>query len=95
MSCMELGTAVKRKLNIVVVVMDNRKFGSIWQHQRNRFGERYFATDIEVPDFVKYAEAFGAKGIYVNERSELRKSFEEALSAETPVIIDVKSSHEY
>jgi acetolactate synthase-1/2/3 large subunit len=95
MAPMELGTAVKYKLNVVVVVLHNNVLGSIWRHQNRRFPGRTYATELYCPDFVKYAESFGAEGVYVNKLAELRKAVDEALNSKSPVIIDVNSDHSW
>lgn len=95
MAPMELGTAVKYGLNIVVVVLHNKVLGSIWRHQQRRFLGRNYATELYCPDFVKYAESFGALGFYVNERAELKNAINKSLSSKVPVIIDVNSDHRW
>ncbi len=93
MAPMELGTAVKHDLNVVVVILHNKVLGSIWRHQQRRFPGRNYATELYCPDFVKYAESFGAEGIYVNERAELKNAIEKGLNSNTPVIIDVNADY--
>ena len=95
MAPMELGTAVKYKLNIMVVVLHNNVLGSIWRHQNRRFPGRNYATELYCPDFVKYAESFGAEGLYVSKRAELKKAVDEGLNSKLPVIIDVNSDHSW
>jgi acetolactate synthase-1/2/3 large subunit len=94
MSPMELGTAVKYDLNILIIIMHNTVSGSIWRHQQRRFG-RTFATELFCPDFIEYAESFGAKGINVNEINELNNAINEGLSSKTPFIISVNSDHQW
>jgi acetolactate synthase-1/2/3 large subunit len=94
MAPMELGTAVKYDLNILIIIMHNAVSGSIWRHQQRRFGRTY-ATDLFCPDFIRYAESFGAKGINVNEISELNNAINKGLSSKTPFIISINSDHKW
>jgi acetolactate synthase-1/2/3 large subunit len=59
MAAAELATAVRHRLPIVVVVLDNGLLGTIRMHQERRFPGRTFATDLANPDFVALAESFG------------------------------------
>jgi acetolactate synthase-1/2/3 large subunit len=93
MAPMELGTAVKYGLDVVIVIMHNNVLGSIWRHQNRLFPGRNYATELYCPDFVKYAESFGAEGIRVNKRTELKKAIKEGLKSKVPTIIDVNSDH--
>jgi len=95
MAPMELGTAVKYDLNILVVIMHNTVSGSIWRHQQRRFPGRAFATELLCPDFIRYAESFGAKGINVNEINELNNAINKGLSSKTPFIISINSDYQW
>jgi hypothetical protein len=65
MTGQEIATAVQYGINVVVVVVDNGTYGTIRMHQETHYpgAARTIATDLKNPDFVKYAEAFGAFGI--------------------------------
>lgn len=95
MAPMELGTAVKYGLNVVVVILHNSVLGSIWRHQNRRFPGRNYATELYCPDFVRYAESFGAEGIYVSKRAELKKAINDGLNSKVPVVIDVNADHRW
>lgn len=85
----ELATAVQYGLNVVTVVVDNGAYGTIRMHQEGQYPGRVIGTDLKNPDFVKYAEAFGAFGV----RCERTEDFPAALQAardaakERPAII--------
>jgi len=72
-----MATAVQHGLNPVVIVVDNSTYGTIRMHQEGHYpgAERVIATDLKNPDFVKWAEAFGAFGI----RCETTEDFAGAL----------------
>ena len=64
MNCNEFATAVKNKIPIIVIVMNNNALGMVRQWQSLFYEERYSETTLDRPtDFVKLAEAFGANGI--------------------------------
>ena len=89
MNCQELVTAVKNKLPIVVVVMNNNVLGMVRQWQTLFFDGRYSETTLDRPtDLIKLAEAFGAKGYSVSNRSELKPVLEKALESKEPVLIN-------
>ncbi len=90
MSGVELATAVRYKLPIVIVVINNESYGSIRMHQDRRYPGRDFATDLVNPDFVAFAKSFGAHGELVRTTSDFRSAFERALDAKLPTMIEVR-----
>src|SRR5207248_6292939 len=84
----ELATAVQAGANVVIIVCNDRGYGAMRMHQRRRFG-RLIASDLETPDFVGVAEAFGLRGIRVGSGYELPSALAEALGETRPVLIDV------
>ncbi len=89
MNMNELATAARNHLPIIEVVMDNRVLGMVRQWQHLFYGERYSATVLDDSvDFVKLAEALGAKGIRVSKKEELPAAVAEALAADGPVLLD-------
>jgi acetolactate synthase-1/2/3 large subunit len=95
MAPMELGTAVKYNLGILIVIMNNGVSGSIWRHQQRRFPGRVFATELFCPDFVEYARSFGADGIFVNEFDELSDAINMGLDVSVPFIIQINSDYQW
>ncbi|MBI4318197.1 MAG: thiamine pyrophosphate-binding protein [Chloroflexi bacterium] len=88
MASADFVTAVEHRLHVVYILLDDRRYGMVDLLQRREFGRSY-AVDIGVPDFVKYAESFGALGIRVEEASQLGQAIDRALAADRPVIVDV------
>lgn len=89
MNCNELVTAVKNNLPIIVIVMNNNCLGMVRQWQTLFYEERYSETTLDRPtDYVKLAEAFGAKGLRVTEKDKLDSVLQEALDSNGPVLID-------
>ena len=91
MNCNEIATAVSNKLPIVIIVMNNNVLGMVRQWQTLFFDKRYSNTTLNrKTDLVKLAEAFGAEGYRVEEKSELQDVLNKALNAEGPVLIDYR-----
>lgn len=87
MNSQELETAVRLGLPVVVLIFNDQAYGVIKWKQLNRFGRASF-VDFGNPDFVKYAESFGAQGYKVKAADELRPILEEAIKARLPCLID-------
>ena len=84
----ELATAVKYGINVVTVLFRNDSYGNVARDLEDVFGGAY-GTDLHNPDFVKFAESFGAVGMRADDPLELEKLIPQALEREAPVIIDV------
>ena len=87
MNSQELETAVRLKLPVVILIWRDNGYGVIRWKQQVRFG-RTSAVDFGNPDFVRYAESFGAAGYRVTEAAELRPILEAALQRDIPAVID-------
>ncbi|MBQ8371785.1 MAG: biosynthetic-type acetolactate synthase large subunit [Clostridia bacterium] len=90
MNLNELATAVSHNIPIVIVLMNNGVLGMVRQWQTLFFGKRYSNTVLteRKTDFVKLAEAFGAKGCRVSTKAEFEAAFKDALASGTTVVID-------
>ena len=79
MNSQELETAVRLKLNLVVLVLEDRAYGMIrWKQEVDTFPD--FGLEFGNPDFVAYAKSYGAKGSRVGKASELSTMLEAAFS---------------
>jgi acetolactate synthase I/II/III large subunit len=77
MNSQELETAVRLRLNLVVLIIEDNAFGMIrWKQAVDQFPD--FGMTFNNPDFVKYAEAYGAKGTRVGTVRELQPTLEKA-----------------
>ena len=77
MNSQEMETAVRLKLNLVVLVIEDGAYGMIrWKQAVDRFAD--FGMTFGNPDFVKYAEAYGARGTRVEAIGELLPTLEKA-----------------
>lgn len=89
MNCNEFVTAVKNKLPLIEIVINNNCLGMVRQWQTLFYEERYSETTLDRPtDYVKLAEAFGGKGFKVTKPEELEVVLKEALKEKGPVLID-------
>ena len=84
----ELATAVQHGINVTTVVFRNDSYGNVARDLDLAFGGAY-GTDLHNPDFVKFAESFGAVGMRAADPMELATLLPEALERDAPVIIDV------
>jgi len=85
---MELATAVETGTDAVTVVMNDAKYGMIWNYQRSA-GYPEVGTDIPRVDVATMAESFGVAGVRVEDPEEVRPALEEALAADGHVVLDV------
>ena len=85
----EMATAVKHRINTVTVVFNDSAFGNVRRMQKERYGGRVIASELHNPDFVAFAESFGARGLRVHSPGELQDALADAFSADTPVLIEV------
>ena len=89
MNLNELATAVSYNTPIVIVLMNNGVLGMVRQWQTLFYGQRYSNTVLNrKTDFVKLAEAFGAKGARATNIDEFRAAFTEAMAHDGPTVID-------
>ena len=89
MNMNEVATAVREKLPLIQVVINNHVLGMVRQWQNLFYEARYSATVLnDSVDFVKLAETMGATGIRVTTREEFTDAFQKALDSKTPVVLD-------
>ncbi len=89
MNMQEMGTAIQYDLPVKQFILNNERLGMVRQWQELLHGERYSHSWSEaLPDFVKLAEAFGAKGILCKDPKDLDDAIMEMLRYDGPVIFD-------
>jgi acetolactate synthase I/II/III large subunit len=87
MNCQEMETAVRVGTPIICLIFHDGGYGLIEWKQRNLYGRPSHVT-FGNPDFVKFAESFGCRGVRIGATGELLPALEEAKSSDVPVIID-------
>lgn len=89
MNMNEIATATRYNIPIIQVVINNHVLGMVRQWQTLFYGKRYSHTVLnDAVDFVKLAEAMGAKAYRVTSKEDLKPVLEEAMSLGAPVVID-------
>ena len=89
MNMNELATATRYNIPFIEVIMNNHVLGMVRQWQNLFYGKRYSHTVLnDTVDFVKLAEAMGAKGYRVEKKEDFEPVFREAVSLNIPVVID-------
>ncbi|HAY90192.1 MAG TPA: acetolactate synthase 3 large subunit, partial [Rhodobacteraceae bacterium] len=89
MNMQEMGTAIQYRLPVKQFILNNERLGMVRQWQELLHGERYsHSWSDALPDFVKLAEAFGAKGILCSDPADLDDAIMEMLNYDGPVIFD-------
>lgn len=85
----ELATAVQENINVVVLVFSDKAYGTVTGIQRRRFDSRFIGNRLHNPDYVKFAESFGAIGIRLASHEELGSQLRSALESDRPVVIEI------
>lgn len=91
MNMQELATAVKHKLPLKIVLLNNGYLGMVRQWQDLFFEKRYSSTILEDanPDFVKLAESFGAVGLRVKKQDDVMSTIQKAMQVtDRPVLME-------
>jgi acetolactate synthase-1/2/3 large subunit len=95
MTCQELATCVHENIPVKVFIMNNGYLGMVRQWQELFWDGRYSSVEMgPSPDWVKLADAFGATGIKVTDKSELVDVMKTALKTDGPVVVDVHVTKE-
>ena len=90
MNIQEMSTAVQYRLPVKIFIINNQYMGMIRQWQELLHGGRYSESySSSLPDFVKLAEAFGARGLRATKPSELDEVIKEMIAIPGPVIADI------
>ncbi len=87
MNSQEIETAMRLGLALVILIWNDNGYGLIKWKQLNQFG-RSASVDFTNPDFIKYAESFGAKGYRIERVADLLPTLKKALADNTVSIID-------
>ena len=76
----EMATAVRHRIPLTAIVFTDGAFGNVRRIQQERFGNRLIASDLANPDFVRFAESFGAAGERARTPEELRAALRRAFA---------------
>ncbi len=84
----ELATAVQEGINVIVLLFSDGLYGTVTGIQRRQFGGRETGNKLLNPDYVKFAESFGAVGMRLSSPDELEGKLKQALALDRPVVIE-------
>jgi acetolactate synthase I/II/III large subunit len=92
MNLQELATLAQYGINVKTVIINNFWQGMVRQWQQTFYSERYSNSNMEagMPDFVMLAQAFGVKGMIIQERSQLQDAIAEMLAHDGPVLLNAE-----
>lgn len=88
MNSQEMETAVRLKLDLTVIILNDNAYGMI-KWKQTGMGFETFGLDLENPDFVKYAEAYGAKGYRPTSVAEFTETLEKCVNSKGVHLIDL------
>ncbi|MHB8057846.1 MAG: biosynthetic-type acetolactate synthase large subunit [Desulfuromonadaceae bacterium] len=95
MNIQEMATLVQNRLPVKIVILNNNFLGMVRQWQELFFDKRYSSTCMELPiDFVKLADAYGAKGFSTAKPSDVEKIIKQGFEEAGPVIMEFKIARE-
>jgi acetolactate synthase-1/2/3 large subunit len=85
----ELATAMRHNLPVVGVVFDDGAFGNVRRIQQQAYGNRLIACDLHNPDFVAFAESFGAAAFRAATPAALESALRQAFALDRPALVHV------
>lgn len=94
MTCNEMSTAIQHGAAVIVVVVNNGKYGTIRMHQEKIYPGRVSGTAIANPDFAALARAYGGTGQTVTHTEDFARAFEAAQQAGVLSVIELKLDDE-
>jgi acetolactate synthase-1/2/3 large subunit/sulfoacetaldehyde acetyltransferase len=89
MNSQEIETAVRHRIGVVTIVMNNNCWGSEKAYQKHFYAGRYIGCDIGNPRYDQFARLFGAAGYYVEHPDQVGDTVKKALSENSPAIIEI------
>jgi thiamine pyrophosphate-dependent acetolactate synthase large subunit-like protein len=89
MNVQELETAVRHRIGVVTIVMNNNCWGSEKAYQKHFYGGRYIGCDIGNPRYDQLARLFGAGGYYVEHPDQVGDTVTKALSEGAPAVVEI------
>ena len=91
----ELATAVQYSAPVKTFISSNGSYGTIRMHQEIYYKRRVHGTELTNPDFARWAESFGVRGLTLSAIEEAPSVVEQALAHDGPVVVDVRTAVEH
>ncbi|MDG2034720.1 MAG: thiamine pyrophosphate-dependent enzyme, partial [Rhodospirillales bacterium] len=85
----ELATAAQHNIPVVIILMNDGAFGNVKRNQKEDWNEQYLGVDLQNPDFMKLADAYGIMGQRVDSPEGLRGAIQNAFKQDGPALIEV------
>ena len=89
MTLQEMGTIMQTELNVKILILNNRFLGMVRQWQQLFNDKRYSFVDIQSPDYVQLAKAYGIEGQSVDDRALLKSAIKTMLDHEGSYLLEV------
>ena len=89
LTCQELATAARYRLRLVIIVHNDDAYGAIKHYQHKRFSARYRDTELNNPDFLALAAAFGIPARRTPDEGSFIAAMREAMTRDGPFLIEV------
>ncbi|MBR2649399.1 MAG: biosynthetic-type acetolactate synthase large subunit [Sediminibacterium sp.] len=89
MTLQELGTIMQAEVDVKILILNNRFLGMVRQWQQLFHDKRYSFVDIQSPDYVQLAKAYGIAGATVDNRSNLKDAVRKMLNSEGAYLLEV------
>lgn len=90
MTLNEMSTAMQHGASVILIVMNNRRYGTIRMHQEKTYPARVSGTDMVTPDFAALARAYGGHGETVENDAQFAQAFKRAEASGKVSIIEVQ-----
>lgn len=94
MTCQDLETAVRENIPLKIIIINDNSYRVLTTRQKLQLQGRIYGSIHKNPDFVKFAESFGAKGIRIEKPEEIEKKLKEMLESETVTLLEVVADPE-
>lgn len=85
----ELATMAQHRIGVIAVVFNDSAYGNVRRIQQDELGGKIIASELQNPDYLKLAEAFGIEGRRVESPDALQMAIEEAVARDEPALIEV------
>jgi acetolactate synthase-1/2/3 large subunit len=90
MNAQEIETSVRENLPVTVIIYNDVSFGALRIFQKMQHAGRYIGSNFGETDWVKLAEAYGAKGVRVDRPGDLERALKGAIASDVTTIVDVR-----
>ena len=94
MTLQELGTVMQNRVGVKIVILNNGYLGMVRQWQQLFFDRRYSHTEMQNPDFVALAAAYGIRGRCIESRNDLPEAIREMFADDNPYLLEVRVNRE-